>query len=336
MKQILARIKPYLRWFILGGILFFLTKTLKDRFIEVATLRIDAQGWLMLIGALIITICAHVWSGWIWTWIIKIFQQPLSRKEGIRVYLLTNIAKYSPGNIWHFYGRITAVGRKGGSRGAATLCVLLEPLLMAAAALFVGLTSSGLILSKDINSPISLFVLKIVDLVTSKLSWLAINVDSQFLLSAIKILSLASLIAVLIAIHPFILNQLLHRLSYSKNKADASAAQAIKLDRYPFIPFLGEIGFVIFRATGFMLTFMALQSVTWQQISQLTSAFSFAWLLGLVVPGAPGGLGVFEVTAYSLLDNSQFPAEIAAVALYRLISISAEAIAAGICWKSYK
>ncbi len=333
MKQIFAQIKPYLRWFILGGILFFLIKTLKDRLIEVASVEINTQGWLILTAALIITICAHVWSAWVWTWIIKIFKQPLSIKEGIRVYLLTNIAKYSPGNIWHFYGRITAIGRKGGSRGAATLCVLLEPLLMAAAALFVGLTSSGLVWSKDINSPISLFILKIVNLVTSKLSWLAINVDSQILLSAIRIFSIVSLVVVLIGIHPFILNQLLHRLSRSKNKADAIAAQVIKLDRYPFIPFLGEIGFVIFRATGFVLTFMALQSVTWQQIPQLTSAFSFAWLLGLVVPGAPGGLGVFEVTAFSLLDNSQFPAEIVAVALYRLISILAEAIAAGICWR---
>ena len=106
------------------------------------------------------------------------------------------------------------------------------------------------------------------------------------------------------------------------------AAETVKLTKYPLLPFLGEIGFVIFRGIGFILTFVSLQSVTWQQIPQLFTAFSFAWLLGLVVPGAPGGLGVFEVTAYGLLDDSQFPAEIAAVALYRLISILAEAIAA--------
>ena len=298
MKQILAQIKPYLRWFIWGGVLFFLIKTLKDRFGEVAAISINGRGWLMLAIALIITICAHIWSGWIWIWILKLFKQPLSVKEGIRVYLITNVAKYLPGNIWHYYGRITAVAKRGGSRGAATLSVLLEPLLMASAALLIGLIGSGL-------------------------GWLSTDFDLRIVL-----LQLLSLVAVSIGIHPRILNPLMHRLSRSKNKADAVAAQTIELKAYPLMPFFGEIGFVILRGCGFMFTFLALQPIASQQIPQLISAFSFAWLLGLVVPGAPGGLGVFEVTAYSLLDDTLFPAEIAAVALYRLISILAEAIAA--------
>ena len=298
MKQILTRIKPYVRWFILGGVVFFLAQTLKDRFTEVAAINIDGRGWLMLFSALFLTIAAHVWSGYVWTWIIKLFKQPLGTKAGIRVYLLTNIAKYSPGNIWHFYGRITAISNLGGSKGAAALCVLLEPLLMAAAALLVALVSAGF---SSYNN---------------NLFWLQV----------------LSLLVVFSGIHPQILNPLLHRLSRSKNKADPSAV-GIQLTQYPLNPFLGETGFVIIRAIGFILTFWALQPLTWQQIPQLTSAFSFAWLLGLVVPGAPGGLGVFEVTAYGLLDDAWFPTEIAAVALYRLISILAEAIAAAVSWK---
>lgn len=301
MKEILARIKPYLRWFILGGVLFFLVKTVKDRFAEVAAIRVDANGWGILAIAVLVTIIAHVWSGWVWTWILAIFKQPLGVVEGIRVYLVTNIAKYSPGNIWHFYGRITAVGQKGGSRGAATLSVLLEPLLMAAAALLLGIVTSTL---------------------GNTTTW-----DRQIWLQ------LGALGAILMGIQPRILNILLHYLSRSKNKADATAAEAIKLSKYPLAPFLGEMGFVILRGTGFILTFVALQTVTWQQIPQLFSSFSFAWLLGLIVPGAPGGLGIFEVTAYGLLDNNQFPSEIAAVALYRLISILAEAIAALVCFR---
>ncbi|MEL6440073.1 MAG: UPF0104 family protein [Cyanobacteria bacterium J06621_8] len=290
MKQILARIKPYLRWFILGGVLFFLVKTIKERWSEIAAVSIDSQGGLILAIALLITIIAHLWSGWVWTWILGLFQQPLGGLEGIRVYLLTNIAKYSPGNIWHFYGRISAVTHKGGSRGVATLSVLLEPLLMAAAALLVGLIASGW----SETSP----------------NW--------------RGLQLCSLLIVLVGIHPQILNALLHRLSKSK----ADAVEVVKLTQYPLLPFLGEIGFVMLRGIGFILTFMALQTIAWEKIPQLFTAFSFAWLLGLVVPGAPGGLGVFEVTAYSLLNDSLFPAEIAAIALYRLISILAEAIAA--------
>jgi uncharacterized membrane protein YbhN (UPF0104 family) len=63
----------------------------------------------------------------------------------------------------------------------------------------------------------------------------------------------------------------------------------------------------------------------------LVGAFSLGWLLGLVIPGAPGGLGVFEATVLAVL-TPQFPAAIVlgVVALYRLNSTLAEVLAAGL------
>ena len=302
MKQAIAIIKPYFRWFILGGTLFFLLKTLKERFAEIATVRIESTGWLMLIISLIITLLAHIWSGWVWTWILAIFQQSLGLAKGIRVYLITNIAKYLPGNVWHFYGRINAVSQKRGSLSAATFSVLLEPLLMAASALLIAIFSTTLGLVKT---------------------------DFNFTIYLGKLLVL---MAVLVGIHPRILNPLLNRLSRSKGKVILE--QKTELTTYPFLPFLGEIGFVLFRGLGFIFAFMVLQSITFSQIPSVISAFSIAWLLGLIVPGAPGGVGVFEATAIALLDESQFPPAtvLIVVALYRVISILAEAIAALIAW----
>ena len=302
MKQAIATIKPYFRWFILGGTLFFLLKTFKERFAEIATIRIESTGWLMLIISLIITLLAHIWSGWVWTWILAIFQQSLGLAKGIRVYLITNIAKYLPGNVWHFYGRINAVAQKGGSLGAATLSVLLEPLLMAAAALLIALLSTALgLVETDFN--IAIFL-------------------GQLLI----------LIMVLLGIHPRMLNPLMYRLGRSKKNLELE--QTIELKTYPFLPFVGEIGFVLLRGLGFIFAFMVLQSIALAQIPAVISAFSIAWLLGLIVPGAPGGIGVFEATAIALLDESQFPAAnlLVVVALYRVVSILAEAIAALIAW----
>ena len=303
MKSILATIKPYLRWFILGGTLFFLVKTFKDRWQEITAVRLDESGWFLLLAALIVTLLAHIWSGWVWTWILSTFKLSLGTLKAIRVYLITNIAKYLPGNVWHFYGRITAVTKHSqSSLGAATLSVLLEPLLMAASALLIGLISAGLGLLE------TSFDLKVVTL------------------------QIFSLIAVLVGIHPRILNPIVHRLSRSKGNRET--AEIVDLKSYPLLPFLGEMGFLVFRGMGFLLTFMALKSVSPMQIPQLISAFSFAWLLGLIVPGAPGGLGIFESTAIALLDNTQFPTAIVftTVALFRVVSILAEAIAAGIAY----
>jgi len=67
------------------------------------------------------------------------------------------------------------------------------------------------------------------------------------------------------------------------------------------------------------------------QIPLLLGAFSFAWLLGLIVPGAPGGLGVFEATAITFESKLFSGLVISAIALYRLV-ILAEAAGAGLAW----
>ena len=47
-----------------------------------------------------------------------------------------------PGNIWHFYGRIAATKQVGIKVEVAILSVLIEPLLMAAAALAIALVAA--------------------------------------------------------------------------------------------------------------------------------------------------------------------------------------------------
>jgi glycosyltransferase 2 family protein len=129
--------KNIFRWLILGVTLFFLAKALKDNWLEVTAIRIDYVGWAILAIACGITLSAHIWAGWIWTWILRGLNQPVETIHFIQVYLKTNIAKYLPGNIWHYYGRILAAKDAQVSSSAATFSVLLEPLLMATAALIM-------------------------------------------------------------------------------------------------------------------------------------------------------------------------------------------------------
>jgi glycosyltransferase 2 family protein len=296
MKQIWSRLKPYLRWFILGGALLFLAKTLKDHWQEVAAIRIDAAGWACLVMALGITLLAHICAGWVWSWILKDFRQPIWGAWVIRVYLKTNIAKYLPGNVWHYYGRISAATNAGASLGAATVSVLFEPLLMAASALILALLGS-----LELGAKLGIWV---------------------------QISQVAALLAVLIGIHPRILNPIIRKTSKLKQKATGGAAKqnSFKIDRYPFLPLLGELGFLVLRSAGFLLTFQALSPMTLDQLPLLLSGFSLAWLLGLVIPGAPGGVGVFEATALALLDRTASPGVLlSVVALYRLISVVSEA-----------
>lgn len=315
-KSVLSRLKPYLRWIILGGTLFFLASALRQHWTEVVALEVDLSGWSILAAALGVTLLAHVWAGWVWSWILRELNQPAQGTWGVSIYLKTNIAKYLPGNVWHLYGRIVAAKTAGFPVGAATLSVLLEPLLMAAAALAIALVSLQ---------------------------------SGHWWLQAL------SLTLVLSAIHPRILNPLLRivgRLKGKPKQVDIPPNdQAIELSpttsslppdsppplpylkRYPWLPLSGELLFVLLRGTGFLLTVLALSSIDLAQLPTIFSAFSFAWLLGLIIPGAPGGLGVFEATVLALLDGELPSAVIlGSIALYRLISTLAEAGGAGLAY----
>jgi len=102
-----------------------------------------------------VLLCLRTLGGWI----LYELNQPTS-SQFVQIYLQTNIAKYLPGNVWH-YGRISAAVKAGVSGSAATLSVLLEPLLMAAALVMV-----LLIQSVALNSRVALQGLSMLGLTT--------------------------------------------------------------------------------------------------------------------------------------------------------------------------
>lgn len=302
MQQLMSRLKPFLRWVILGGSLFFLGKVLKDNWQQVAAIRVNSTGWACLAIALGFTLLAHICAGWVWSGILRTFRQPVHRVPLIQGYLKATIAKYLPGNIWHYYGRIKAATGEGASMGAATVSVLLEPLLMAASALIVTLVCSQQIAARYGGLAVAF-------------QWLG-------------------LLVVLASVHPKVLNPLIYHSSKLKQSQEpGSESPVFRLDHYPLFPLLGELGFLVLRGMGFLLTFLAFSPIASDEFPLVLGAFSLAWLLGLVVPGAPGGIGVFEATAIALLGQTFSPAVIlSVVAFYRLISVVAEAGGAGLAW----
>ena len=319
IAPIVSFLKPYIRWLILGGTLFFLAHTLRQRWQEVIAIRIDESGWGMLAIALIVTLLAHIWAGWVWGWILEELGYHALGIWSVFAYLKTNIAKYLPGNVWHFYGRVMAARSIGIPIDSAAVSVVMEPLLMAIAALLVAFIS---------------------------------NQHLNIWLQAIGLLTGLTLL------HPRVMNPVLKKLAAAKSKlrpnqssgnhdelpsdplenaqpatTQSAYSRPAHLKRYPILLMGGELMFIAMRGAGFMCAMMAIYSIDLNDVLPLLSAFSLAWMLGLVVPGAPGGIGVFEATALALLDGS-FPSGIllGAVAFYRLISTLAEAMGAGCAW----
>ncbi len=294
-QRLMNQLKPHTRWLVLAITSAFLLHTLRQNWQQVLTLRFTDGAIAFLILAVGITLLSHIWSAWIWHIILTLLAAPIQRTWVMVLYLQSNLAKYLPGNVWHFVNRIQALRSHNISTGTAIVGVLLEPLLMSAAALaivFLSLPSTGL--------------------------------------------QLAILIAVLVGVHPRVLNPVLHRLAPARLKQVGLSVEdsAIpQLKAYPLKPFLGEVGFVVLRGCGFLFSLSALESWDIGDFWRLMGSFSLAWLLGLVVPGAPGGLGVFEATILALLGTHYSAATLlGSVTLYRLVGTLAEILGAALAW----
>ncbi|MBW4459843.1 MAG: UPF0104 family protein [Nodosilinea sp. WJT8-NPBG4] len=304
----LTRLKPLARWVVVGVAIAFLLHTLVRHWADISALRIGTQGWSLLVVALGVTLLAHTWAGWVWSWALQALQQPITGSWSAPVYLQTNLLKYLPGNVWHFFGRVRALRNIGIDNGSAIIGTALEPLLMAAAALVVGIA-------------------------TPTQYW------------PLQLLGLGIVLATL---SPRWLNPLVNRLSRSKtahqpiedsspspppspSSSSLSLSVAPGLHHYPLKLLLGQLGYIGLRGLGFCLVLSAVTPLAASDWPSTISAFSLAWLGGLVVPGAPGGLGVFEAIALSLLQG-QFSAAVvlSAVVLYRVVSTLAEALGAAL------
>jgi glycosyltransferase 2 family protein len=300
------RWKPFISPLFLIAIFVFLGLTLNKHWHEVSSVQITAQGWACLTIATGVTLFAHIWTGWVWGWILQDLGQPISRVWASQVYLKTNIAKYLPSNLLHLYGRAIAAKQEGVPLTLASLSVLLDTLLMAAGGFILGLFCIPR-------------------------GWVPFT-----------FLGIGGILTVL---HPQILGRLLRLLSQKMNlneREEMSEAVPIRLvSRYPIGPLLGEILFIVMRGFGFVLTVAALTPISPGMIPILISIFSTGWVLGFITPGAPGGLGIFELTVSTLLTQQSFfnidsglsvGIAISAVAIHRLLSTLAEALGALLVW----
>tara|TARA_Y100001968_G_scaffold202035_1_gene185508 strand:- start:10 stop:408 length:399 start_codon:yes stop_codon:yes gene_type:complete len=98
---------------------------------------------------------------------------------------------------------------------------------------------------------------------------------------------------------------------------------------YPFNALFVETLFVLLRFLGFLCCMNAFSIGSLIPKADLISIFCLAWVIGLIVPAAPGGLGVFE-SAILFSIGSQLPEASLLVSLlsYRLVSTISDIFAA--------
>lgn len=263
---------------------------------QLLQLRLDPQGWLWLVlgvGLSLVSVIANGFGlGVVLRWLdVRPRWQPL-----VLAYLDTNLLKYLPGGIWHLTSRLQLLRGdrppllRRATTSEALLAVLIDPLVAAVAALAL-VPLGGWQAGLALLAPLPLALL-----------W------------------------------PHWLQPLLARLERrqaARIGLQAEPAALPRLGGYPWPPLLAQVGFVLLRFSGFACCVLAFELQGALDWGGWLAGFALAWTAGLVVPGAPGGLGVFEAVLLLRLGTAIPEAPLLAVALsYRAVSTLADLLAA--------
>ena len=231
-------------------------------------------------------------NAYAWKNIVKWFGKEFKSNNLVSFYVVTNILKYVPGGVWHFVERFNFI-KKISNRQIALYSTLIEPYFMLCGSFL--LASLGLIFS-----PLYFFLIFPLVFLNRKLIY--------FILKRIGSLK-GKVFEVL-------------RLPNSKNQFEE---RINIISFFPTRALLLEIGFVLSKFIGFYICLNTFYASNTLNIIFLLVIFSLSWSLGLVVPTAPGGVGVFEACLLFFIGKS-IPQNVIIISLiyFRFISTSAD------------
>ena len=230
-------------------------------------------------------------NAYAWKYIVKWFGKECKTNNLVSFYVFTNILKYVPGGIWHFVERFNFL-QKISNTQIALYSTLIEPYFM--------LTGSFLLaLIGVIFSPLYfLFILPLLFL-NRKLIYFVLKRLESLKGKALEVL----------------------RLSNSKVQLQKTINI---ISFFPTKAFLLEIGFVLSKFVGFYICLNTFYTNN-PNIIFLLVIFSLSWSMGLIVPTAPSGVGVFEACLLFFVGKN-IPQNVILVSLiyFRFISTSAD------------
>jgi len=231
-------------------------------------------------------------NAYAWKYIVKWFGKEFKSNNLVSFYVLTNILKYVPGGIWHFVERFNFI-KKISNTQIALYSTLIEPYFMLSGSFL--LTSMGLIFS-----PLYFFLIFPLVFLNRKLITLILKRIGSLKGKVFEVLSL---------------------LNYKEQFEE-------KINITSFFPteaLLLEVGFVLSKFIGFYICLNTFYESNTINSIFLLVIFSLSWSLGLVVPTAPGGVGVFEACLLFFVGKS-IPQNIIIISLvyFRVISTSAD------------
>ena len=231
-------------------------------------------------------------NAYAWKYIVRWFGKEFKSDDLVSFYVLTNILKYVPGGVWHFVERFNFI-KKISNTQIALYSTIIEPYFMLTGSLF--LASFGLIFS-----PLCFFLIFPLVFLNRKLIYLILEKLGSLKGKVFEVLGLPS-------------------------SKDQFEKRINIVSFFPTRALLLEIGFILSKFIGFYICLNTFYTSNSLNTIFLLVIFSLSWTLGLIVPTAPGGVGVFEACLLFFVGKN-IPQNIILITLiyFRVISTSAD------------
>ena len=253
-------------------------------------INLEKNGIDLLISFIFCVLSIYL-NAYAWKYIIKWFGEEFNNNNLVSFYVLTNVLKYVPGGIWHFVERFNFIKRISNPQ-IALYSTLIEPYFMLSGSFL--LASLGVIFS-----PLYFFLILPLLFLNRKLIYLVLKKLGSLKGKVFEVLRLA-------------------------NSKDQFGRINI-ISFFPLRALFLEIGFVLSKFIGFYICLNTFYTNNNLNIIYLLAVFSLSWSIGLVVPTAPGGVGVFEAFLLFFVGRI-IPQNVILVSLiyFRIISTSAD------------
>ncbi len=276
----------------------FLGNSIYYNFEDLSNQTITLKEIIWFSGGIIFTFLSIIINAFAWKLLINSIGCNSNKLNIIKIFINTNIYKYLPGGIWHFVSRFNILRLKFSTEKSVE-SILLEPLLMLV---------SALILIPFGGFDVSIFIL------CWSSTLVFITGFREFIIKKLKAIKTTI----------FKSSDKINTINLAKNNQNIS-----NKTYYPYQPLFVEIVFILFRFFGFLCCLNAFSIGSLISQGELISSFSLAWMIGLIVPAAPGGIGVFESVILFCLGSKLPEAPLLASLLcYRLVAMASDVFAA--------
>ena len=242
--------------------------------------------------SLIFCFLSVLFNGLAWKNILIWLGSNYIKNDLTRFFIVTNSLKYVPGGVWHFVERFNFLKKKT-NENIALYGTLIEPYLMLSVSLLI--SAIGVIFN-----PFLIFLL---------LPTLFLN--KRFIYFLLKILKSLK-------------GKKFNFISPVSSNMELYSCIKCK-SFFPLKAFLIEVVFIGSKFLAFICCLNIFLDISQINIALILIIFCLSWSIGLIIPAAPGGAGVFE-TFFLLFIGKAYPQNLMLEALiyFRFISTVAD------------